>query len=42
MTNAALGQMFLIFNKALMARASNDILFFKIHEDEDTGDRKWV
>jgi len=42
MTDNSLGQMFLIYNSALMARASSEILFFKIYEDEDTGERKWV
>ena len=34
-TNSDLGSMYLIFDKALIARSSNSILFFKI--DEETG-----
>jgi hypothetical protein len=31
-----LGQMYLIYQQALVARSSSDILFFKIEVDEDT------
>lgn len=33
--------MCLIYNSALVARSSSDILFFKIVVDEDTEQRKW-
>jgi hypothetical protein len=33
--------MYLVYNSALLARSSSDILFFKIVEDEDTKERKW-
>ena len=33
--------MFLIYNSALVARSSSDILFFRIVEDEETGERLW-
>lgn len=42
MTEADLGQMYLVYNNALMARSSSDVLMFKIDTDEDTGARKWV
>ena len=32
--------MYLIYNTALIARSSSDIVFFKIEKDED-GNRKW-
>jgi len=35
MTDVDMGQMYLINNKALIARSSSKILFFKIFEDED-------
>ena len=35
MTDQDLGQMYLINNKALIARSSSRILFFKIKHDED-------
>lgn len=41
MTTAALGQMFFIFNKVIMARSSYELLFYKLSENEDTGVRKW-
>lgn len=41
MTEFDLGQMFLIYNTALVARSSSDILFFKIEVDEETEERKW-
>ena len=37
MTDMDLGQMYLVNNKALIARSSSRILFFKIIENEDTG-----
>ena len=36
-----LGQMYLVYNSALIARSSSDILFFKIEIDEDTEERVW-
>lgn len=33
--------MVLVYNNALIARSSSDILFFKIEKDEDTEERKW-
>ena len=41
MTEMDLGQMYLVYNSALIARSSSDILFFKIEVDEDTEERKW-
>ena len=41
MTEMDLGQMYLVYNSALVARSSSDILFFKIVKDEETGERKW-
>ena len=41
MTEMDLGQMYLIYQQALVARSSSDILFFKIEVDEDTEERKW-
>ena len=40
-TNKFLGQMFLINNKALVARVSNQILFFKREVDETTKRKSW-
>lgn len=40
MTDMDLGQMYLIYNSALIARSSSDILFFKIEKD-DEGLRTW-
>lgn len=37
-----LGQMYLVNNKALIARSSSRILFFKIIVEEETGDRNWT
>ena len=43
MTDKDLGQMFLINNKALIARSSSTILFFKIMADEeDPEQKKWT
>ncbi len=42
MTELDLGQMFLVYEQALVARSSSDILFFKIEVDEWTGERKWI
>ena len=42
MTEMDLGEMYLVYNRALMARSSSDILCFKIEVDEDTGERSWV
>lgn len=33
--------MYLVYNSALVARSSSDILFFKIVKEEETGVRKW-
>jgi hypothetical protein len=41
MTQMDLGQMYLVYNSALIARSSSDILFFKIEVDKDTEERKW-
>ena len=41
MTEYDLGMMYLVYNSALIARSSSDILFFKIMVDEDTGYRSW-
>lgn len=38
MTDQDLGQMYLINNKALVARSSSKIVFFKIVEEEDEND----
>ena len=42
MTDMDLGQMYLVNNKALIARSSSRILFFKIIVDEENGDRNWT
>lgn len=42
MTDMDLGQMYLVNNKALIARSSSRILFFKIIVEEETGDRNWT
>lgn len=34
--------MYLIYNKALVARSSSDIVFFKLMKDEENGERVWV
>lgn len=36
-----LGQMYLIYNTALVARSSSQILFFKLQYDEISDTRKW-
>ena len=42
MTDKDLGQMYLFNNKALIARSSSTVLFFKIMADEeDPEDKKW-
>ena len=33
--------MILVYNSALIARSSSDILFFKIEKDEDTEEKVW-
>ena len=35
-----LGQMYVVYNNALLARSSSDILFFKIEKDKE-GVRTW-
>ena len=42
MTELDLGQMFLVYEQALVARSSSEILFFKIFKDDYTGERKWI
>jgi hypothetical protein len=42
MTELDLGQMFLVYEQALVARCSSDILFFKIIKDDYTGEIKWI
>ena len=42
MTDLDLGDMYLINNKALIARSSSRILFFKIIQDEETLVKKWT
>lgn len=37
----ALGQMYLIFNKALIVSCSSDILFFKIEHSVETDNREF-
>jgi hypothetical protein len=37
-----LGDMYLIYEQALIIRCSSQILFFKIEIDEFTQDREWV
>ena len=41
MTEMDLGQMYLVYNQALIARSSSDILFFKLEFDEQSETRKW-
>ena len=41
MTDMDLGQMYLVYNKALVARSSSDILFFKLVYDENSDCDKW-
>lgn len=41
MTEMDLGQMILVYNSALIARSSSDILFFKTVIDEDTEEKVW-
>jgi hypothetical protein len=41
MTDMDLGQMYLVYNQALIARSSSDILFFKLDYDENSETRKW-
>lgn len=41
MTELDLGQMFLVYEQALVARSSSEILFFKIVVDDYTGERYW-
>lgn len=42
MTDMDLGDMYLINNKALIARSSSRILFFKIIQNEETLEKKWT
>ena len=41
MTDMDLGQMYLVYNKALIARSSSEVLFFKLVYDEFEEVRKW-
>lgn len=41
MTEMDLGQMYLVYNQALIARSSSDILFFKQVYDDNTDTVKW-
>jgi len=41
MTDMDLGQMYLIYNRALAVRSSSDILFFKLVWDEPSETMKW-
>ena len=41
MTELDLGQMYLIYNNALITRSSDEILFFKINVNDITGRRQW-
>ena len=41
MTDMDLGQMYLVYNQALIARSCSDILFFKLEYDENSETRKW-
>lgn len=41
MTDQDLGQMFLIYNTALIARSSSSILFFKVEKELETEVRRW-
>ena len=41
MTEMDLGEMYLVYNKALMARSSSEILCFKLDKDKDTGEKSW-
>lgn len=41
MTEVDLGQMYLIYNSALITRSSDLVLFFKIEVNEITGRREW-
>lgn len=40
MTDVDLGQMYLVNNKALIARSSSKVLFFKIFKDEEDPNKK--
>jgi hypothetical protein len=42
MTEMDLGQMVLVYQKALVVRSSSDILFFKLVFDAETEKRKWI
>ena len=37
-----LGQMYLVYNSALMVKSSSDILMFKIEKDEETEEDHWT
>ena len=41
MTDMDLGQMYLVYHSALIARSSGDILFFKTYIDDETGKKVW-
>jgi hypothetical protein len=37
MTDSDVGQMYLVYNQALVFRSSSDILFYKLKKNEVTG-----
>lgn len=41
MTELDLGQMYLVYGQALIARSSSEVLFFKRQADDITGEMKW-
>jgi len=41
MTDLDLGQMYLVYNKALITRSSSDIFFFKLEFDDSANRRFW-
>ena len=40
-TDMSLGEMFLVFNKALISQSSQEILFFKLDKDDGEDDYTW-
>ena len=42
MTDLDVGQMYLVYNQALVFRSSSDILFYRLKKNEITGLREWV
>jgi hypothetical protein len=41
MTDLDVGQMYLVYNQALVFRSSSEILFFKLLKNEINGQREW-